>query len=62
MEYKPGDFVCLYRLRGFSVLSIDDAYGTGATLRACIKVLKSAGAEAIYFFSLCKNTGGGMKR
>lgn len=61
-EYNPGDFRCDYQLEGYSILLIDDTYGEGATLRACIRALKERGADAIYFLSLCKNTRGGMKR
>lgn len=60
-EYDDGDFRCNYDLKGYSVLLIDDTYGEGATLRACIRALKKSGADAIYFLSLCKNTKGGIK-
>jgi len=60
-EYGEGDFRCDYALEGYSVLLVDDTYGEGATLRACIRALKGSGAGAIYFLSLCKNTRGGIK-
>jgi predicted amidophosphoribosyltransferase len=60
-EYGEGDFACDYALEGYSVLLIDDTYGEGATLKACIRALKNSGAGAIYFLSLCKNTKGGIK-
>lgn len=60
-EYNEGDFRCGYKLRGYSVLLVDDTYGEGATLRACIQALKRSGADTIYFMSLCKNTRGGIK-
>lgn len=61
-KYKEGDFRCRYPLQGYSVLMIDDTYGEGATLKACIAVLRESGAGDIYFLSLCKNTKGGMKQ
>ena len=36
------------RLRGRTVLLIDDIYTTGATARACSQALKKAGAHHIY--------------
>ena len=60
--YSGGDFRCDYSLEGYSVLMIDDTYGEGATLKACIEVLRESGADVIYFLSLCKNTRGGIKQ
>lgn len=48
-------------MRGKAVILIDDTYGEGATLRACIRALREKGAREIYFLSLCKNIFGGMK-
>lgn len=60
-EYNEGDFRCEYKLRGYSVLLIDDTYGKGATLKACVQALRRCEADPIYFMSLCKNTRGGIK-
>lgn len=35
------------------VLLVDDIYTTGSTIDACATVLKQAGAEKVYFISLC---------
>lgn len=47
------------RLGGKSVLLIDDVYTTGATVDTCSKVLKDAGAAAVYVLTL---TSGGNRR
>lgn len=60
-ELGPSEIRCDMRVKGKDILFIDDTYGEGATLRACIRALKSSGAQDIYFLSLCKNTFGGMK-
>lgn len=60
-ELAPGEIRCDANLGGSPVLLIDDTYGEGATLRACIRVLKSCNAGSIYFLSVCKNVYGGMK-
>ena len=60
-ELEPGDVRCTKNVQGASILLIDDTYGEGATLRACIRALKEKGAQKIYFLSICKNTYGGMK-
>ncbi len=61
-RYQRGDFRCDYRLDGRSILIVDDTYGEGATLDACISVLRESGAGDVYFLSLCKNMRGGIKR
>ncbi len=61
-KYQRGDFRCNYLLNGYSVLIVDDTYGEGATLEACIDVLRTSKADDVYFLSLCKNMGGGIKQ
>jgi predicted amidophosphoribosyltransferase len=39
---------------GESILLIDDVLTTGATVSACAKALKSAGAHAVYVLSLAR--------
>ena len=39
------------------VLLIDDIYTTGATMEACAKALKQAGAKKIFFLTLCGSHG-----
>lgn len=60
-ELAPNDVSCNESVRGKTVLLLDDTYGEGATLRACIRALKDKGAQEIYFLSLCKNIYGGVK-
>lgn len=60
-ELAPGEIRCNANLNGASVLLVDDTYGEGATLRACIRALKECGASEIHFLSVCKNVYGGMK-
>lgn len=38
------------RIRGRHVLLIDDVYTTGATSRACVRLLKQAGAASVTIF------------
>lgn len=45
---EPGE------IEGKSFLLIDDVYTTGATVRECSKVLKKAGAEKVYVFTLAR--------
>ena len=60
-ELAPGDVRCIGNVYGKTVLLVDDTYGEGATLRACIRALREKGARKIYFLSICKNIFGGMK-
>lgn len=60
-ELAPGDVRCTKSVQGASILLVDDTYGEGATLRACIRALRESGAREIYFLSICKNIYGGMK-
>ena len=39
-----------------NVLIVDDVYTTGTTIEKCAKILKDAGANEIYFLTIC--TGG----
>lgn len=46
-----------------NVLIVDDTYGEGRTLRACIRALRlDPNVKAIYFFSLARNRTTGLKR
>lgn len=60
-ELEPGDVRCAKNVQGASILLVDDTYGEGATLRACIRALRASGAREVYFLSVCKNIYGGMK-
>jgi ComF family protein len=42
------------RLAGQNVLLIDDIYTTGATARACSRVLRSAGAHSVYVATVAR--------
>lgn len=42
---------------GKKLLLVDDIYTTGSTIEACSRALKKAGAEKIYFFTLCIGQG-----
>ncbi len=45
------------RIGGRRVLLIDDVFTTGATGNACARVLKNAGARAVYLFTLARAVG-----
>lgn len=47
--FKISENVIKYK----KVLLVDDIYTTGSTVDACAVVLKQAGAEKVYFISLC---------
>ena len=38
---------------------VDDIYTTGSTMEVCGQILKEAGAEEVYFFTLCTGYGDG---
>jgi ComF family protein len=42
------------RIRGQSILLIDDVYTTGATVNECAKVLMKAGARAVWVYTLAR--------
>ncbi len=48
-----GAFEALEKVSG-PVLLLDDVYTTGATTNECYRVLKQAGAESLYIFTLAK--------
>ena len=41
------------RIPGFSVLVVDDVYTTGSTADAMAMCLLEAGAEKVYFLTIC---------
>ena len=60
-ELAANDVSCSGSVCGKAILLIDDTYGEGATLRACIRALRGSGAREVYYLSLCKNIFGGVK-
>ena len=49
-----GGFTCPEDVRGVRVLLIDDVATTGSTLSECARVLKAAGAPAVYALALAR--------
>lgn len=45
------------KLRGKNIILIDDVYTTGATVRECAKVLKTAGAASVHVITLARVIG-----
>ncbi len=44
----------LLKMKGLRrVLLVDDIYTTGATMESCTRLLKAAGVEKVYIYSLC---------
>ena len=46
-------FQATERLDGLRILVIDDVYTTGSTIEAMAHVLKAAGADKVFFVTLC---------
>ena len=44
------------RLDGLRILVMDDVYTTGSTIEAMAHVLKEAGADKVFFVTLCMRT------
>ena len=47
----------LEKIRGRTILLIDDVWTTGATAQSCVETLRSAGAGSIYFASYAHGEG-----
>jgi ComF family protein len=48
------DVPCPERVRGKSILLVDDVYTTGATVRECALILKGCGARSVSVFALAR--------
>ena len=44
---------CGKTFQGLTVLVVDDVFTTGATIDAAAACLKAAGAEKVFFITLC---------
>ena len=51
-SFAPGKTIA--RVKGLTVLLFDDVYTTGATVRACSKILRKAGAKKISVLTLAR--------
>lgn len=60
-ELLKGEITCRAGFAADNVLLLDDTYGKGATVRACVSALKNNGIVNVFFLTLCKNTFDGMK-
>lgn len=52
IENPPFKLKRKVKVKGLSILLIDDILTTGATLASCARLLKEAGAKAVYAFTL----------
>lgn len=63
LEFDDGSFKAFRLKYPTDVVIVDDTYGKGRTLRACIKELrKNPNVKKIFFISVVKNRRGGLVR